>query len=100
MLAIFKDTYTRGGFQSAMHNADGIIVQTRSAQLELPLLVAPVLPQELLRSIRKITLRLPDTEQGLVAQSTMFVSRTMWYNETAVIFHAEGGGALKVRAAR
>ena len=89
--AMYKDTYVKG--DTTMSNADGQVVGTRAATHDLPLLVAPVLPDAELFSVETIRLTLP----GPPAEINSFrISRVQKVNSTAVVFHALGGEQIRV----
>ena len=54
--AMYKDTYVKG--DTTMSNANGQVVGTRAATHDLPLLVAPVLPDNELFSVEGTQMRL------------------------------------------
>ena len=108
--AIYKDTYVVKG---AMSNAKGEIVLTGMATLDLPLIVAPVLPLKELFSVETIHVTLPGSTTGpaelisgeaineagpsVVTSIRMFrISGVEKVNSTAVVFHALGGEQIRV----
>ena len=60
--AIYKDTYVKG--DTTMSNANGKVVGTRVATHNLPLIVAPVLPDDELFSVETLRLTLPGSTSG------------------------------------
>ena len=105
--AMYKDTYVKG--DTTMSNADGQVVGTRAATHDLPLLVAPVLPDAELFSVETIRLTLPGSPAGDKVGSgeaindhlndeinSFRISRVQKVNSTAVVFHALGGEQIRV----
>ena len=107
--AMYKDTYVKG--DTTMSNADGQVVGTRAATHDLPLLVAPVLPDAELFSVETIRLTLPGSPAGDKAEvgsgeaindhlndeiNSFRISRVQKVNSTAVVFHALGGEQIRV----
>ena len=107
--AIYKDTYVKG--DTTMSNAKGEVVGTRVATHDLPLLVAPVLPDDELFSVETIRVTLPggpadpaefgsgeainnEVIPGVV--TSLRISRVDKVNSTAVVFHALGGEEVRV----
>ena len=107
--AIYKDTYVKG--DTTMSNARGEVVGTRVATHDLPLLVAPVLPDDELFSVETIRVTLPggpadpaefgsgeainnEVIPGVV--TSLRISRVDKVNSTAVVFHALGGEQIRV----
>jgi len=117
--AIYKDTYVVKG-DTAMSNAKGEVVGTRVATHNLPLIVAPVLPDDELFSVETLRVTLPGSTTGpaeLVSGKAinetvgsgetindfgpsvvrMFrISGVEKVNSTAVVFHALGGEQIRV----
>ena len=107
--AIYKDTYIKG--DTTMSNAKGEVVGTRVATHDLPLLVAPVLPDDELFSVETIRVTLPGSPadpavvgSGEAINNEVFpgvvtslrISRVDKVNSTAVVFHALGGEEVRV----
>lgn len=106
--AIYKDTYVRG--DTTMSDADGQVVGTRAATHNLPLIVAPVLPNDELFSVETIRFELPGTtvdpneagsgaSDGAVGPSVLSsvrITRVDKVNRTAVVFHGAGGEEVRV----
>ena len=82
-------------FMSA-NDGSGTISQTLPASATLPLLAAPVLPKQMLRSVRQITVTLADPELGMKVEGTYIIDQLMWYNKTAVAFHTNSGGQIRI----
>jgi hypothetical protein len=109
--AIYKDTYVKG--DTTMSDANGKVVLTGKATHNLPLIVAPVLPEDELFSVEAIRFKLPDTTaragptelgSGDEASSvvpddvvnSVRISRVEKVNSTAVVFHGLGGEEIRV----
>lgn len=103
--AIYKDTYVKG--DTTLSNAKGQVVGTRAATHNLPLLVAPVLPDNELFSAETIHFKVPTINLGPngtsglsdVASSrriSVRVSRVEKVNSTAVVFYGIGGEEIRV----
>jgi len=106
--AIFKDTYIKG--DTTMSNANGEVVRTGVATHDLPLLVAPVLPDDQLSSVETIRVTLPGRTPGPIefgsgeavnevgpSEINWFrISRVQKINSTVVVFHALGGETIRV----
>jgi hypothetical protein len=109
--AVYKDTYVKGG--TTMSDANGKVVGTRVATHNLPLIVAPVLPDDELFSVETLRLTLPgstsgppelgsgeainEVSPGVVNSVRMFrISSVEKINSTAVVFHALGGEEIRV----
>ena len=107
--AVYKDTYVKG--DTTMSNANGQVVGTRAATHDLPLLVAPVLPDNELFSVETIRVTLPGSPadpavvgSGEAINNEVFpgvvtslrISRVDKVNSTAVVFHALGGEQIRV----
>ena len=111
--AMYKDTYVKG--DTTMSNANGQVVGTHAATHDLPLLVAPVLPDNELFSVETIRVTLPvsplpgspadpaevgsgeainEVIPGVV--NAFRISRVEKVNSTAVVFHALGGEQVRV----
>jgi hypothetical protein len=80
----------------AANDGSGTITQTLPASATLPLLAAPVLPKQMLRSVRQITVTLADPELGMKVEGTYIIDQLMWYNKTAVAFHTNSGGQIRI----
>ena len=80
----------------AANDGTGTITQTLPASATLPLLAAPVLPKAMLRSVRQITVTLADPELGMKVEGTYVIDQLMWYNKTAVAFHTNSGGQIRI----
>ena len=80
----------------ASNDGSGTITQTLPASATLPLLAAPVLPKAMLRSVRQITVTLADPELGMKVEGTYVIDQLMWYNKTAVAFHTNSGGQIRI----
>jgi len=80
----------------ASNDGSGTITQTLPASATLPLLAAPVLPKQMLRSVRQITVTLADPELGMKVEGTYIIDQLMWYNKTAVAFHTNSGGQIRI----
>jgi len=80
----------------ASNDGSGTITQTLPASATLPLLAAPVLPKQMLRSVRQITVTLADPELGMKVEGTYVIDQLMWYNKTAVAFHTNSGGEIRI----
>ena len=80
----------------AANDGSGTITQTLPASATLPLLAAPVLPKAMLRSVRQITVTLADPELGMKVEGTYVIDQLMWYNKTAVAFHTNSGGQIRI----
>ena len=112
--AMYKDTYVKG--DTTMSNANGQVVGTRAATHDLPLLVAPVLPDNELFSVETIRVTLPvspppgspadpaEVGSGEQANNEVIpgvvksfrISSVEKVNSTAVVFHALGGEQVRV----
>ena len=106
--AIYKDTYVKG--DTTMSDANGKVVLTGKATHNLPLIVAPVLPEDELFSVEAIRFKLPDTTAGPNGPSgdeassvvpddvvnSVRISRVEKVNSTAVVFHGLGGEEIRV----
>ena len=109
--AIYKDTYVKG--DTTMSDANGKVVLTGKATHNLPLIVAPVLPEDELFSVETLRLTLPgstsgppelgsgeainEVSPGVVTSLRMFrISSVEKINSTAVVFHALGGEEIRV----
>eukprot|EP00964_Phaeocystis_antarctica_P024118 scaffold13501_cov52-Phaeocystis_antarctica.AAC.1 len=102
-----------------MSNANGEVVGTRMATHDLPLIVAPVLPDDELSSVETIRVTLPGSTTGPAEVSSgeansevssgeavneagpsevnwFRISRVQKVNSTAVVFHALGGEQIRV----
>ena len=106
--AMYKDTYVKG--DTTMSNANGQVVGTRAATHDLPLLVAPVLPDNELFSVETIRVTMPGSPAdpaefgsgeatnelipGVV--KSFRISSVDKVNLTAVVFHALGGEQVRV----
>jgi hypothetical protein len=55
-----------------------------------------VLPKQMLRSVRQITVTLADPELGMKVEGTYIIDQLMWYNKTAVAFHTNSGGQIRI----
>ena len=109
---IYKDSYVKG--DTILSNAKGQVVGTRAATHNLPLLVAPVLPDNELFSVETIHFKLPTIkainaspngtgggEVGLSGAANSLrisvrVSRVEKVNSTAVVFYGLGGEEIRV----
>ena len=109
--AIYKDTYVKG--DTTLSNAKGQVVGTRAATHNLPLLVAPVLPDNELFSAETIHFKVPTPTINLSPNGTsggkgglgdvasarrisVRVSRVEKVNSTAVVFYGIGGEEIRV----
>ena len=112
--AIYKDTYVKG--DTTMSNAEGEVVGTRVATHNLPLIVAPVLPDDELFSVETLRVTLPGSRTTGLAEvgsgevgsdeaiseigpgevNSFRISRVQKINSTAVVFHALGGETIRV----
>ena len=109
--AIYKDTYVKG--DTTMSDANGKVVGTRVATHNLPLIVAPVLPDDELFSVETLRLTLPgstsgppelgsgeainEVSPGVVNSVRMFrISSVEKINSTAVVFYGHGGEEIRV----
>ena len=106
--AIYKDTYVKG--DTTMSNANGKVVGTRVATHNLPLIVAPVLPDDELFSVETLRVTLPgrttgptelgsgeainEVSPGVV--NSVRISRVEKVNSTAVVFYGQGGEEIRV----
>ena len=106
--AIYKDTYVKG--DTTMSDANGKVVLTGKATHNLPLIVAPVLPDDELFSVETLRLTLPGSTSGPPelgsgeainevspgVVTSLRISRVDKINSTAVVFHALGGEEIRV----
>ena len=94
--AIYKDPYVVKG-DTAMSNAKGEVVGTRVATHNLPLIVAPVLPDDELFSVETLRVTLPNSEfEEEDAVNSFRITRVEKVNSTVVIFYALGGEQIRV----
>ena len=108
VVILAKDTYVKG--DTTMSNAKGEVVGTRVATHNLPLIVAPVLPDDELFSVETLRVTLPGSTTGLAEVSSgkavnevgpseinsFRITRVQKVNSTAVVFHALGGEQIRV----
>jgi hypothetical protein len=106
--AIYKDTYVKG--DTTMSNANGKVVLTGKATHNLPLIVAPVLPDDELFSVETLRLTLPGSTSGPPelgsgeainevspgVVNSVRISRVEKINSTAVVFYGHGGEEIRV----
>eukprot|EP00964_Phaeocystis_antarctica_P020939 scaffold11587_cov56-Phaeocystis_antarctica.AAC.2 len=119
VVILAKDTYVKG--DTTMSNSNGEVVGTRMATHNLPLIVAPVLPDDELFSVETLRVTLPGSttgpaevtnsgeavngevgsgeainEVGPGVVNSFRISRVEKVNSTAVVFHALGGEQVRV----
>ena len=117
VVILAKDTYVKG--DTTMSNANGEVVLTGVAPHNLPLIVAPVLPDVELSSVETIRVTLPGSTAGPAEVSSdeatneagsgetineigpsevnwFRISRVQKINSTVVVFHALGGEQIRV----
>ena len=95
VVVLAKDTYVKG--DTTMANSHGEVVGTRMATHNLPLIVAPVLPDDELFSVETLRVTLPGSTTDPTKVSSGFrISRVDRTNSTAVEFHALGGERIRV----
>lgn len=77
----------------------GVISQTLPAATLLPLYTAPVLHyinKKMLSSVRQLTVKYADPETNMKVEGTYALDKTLRYNDTVVIFHANSGEQIKI----
>eukprot|EP00964_Phaeocystis_antarctica_P083744 scaffold52703_cov51-Phaeocystis_antarctica.AAC.1 len=95
VVVLAKDTYVKG--DTTMSNTHGEVVGTRMATHNLPLIVAPVLPDDELFSVETLRVTLPgSTMVGPGVVTSFRISRVDRINSTAVVFHTLGGEQVRV----
>jgi len=94
VVILAKDTYVKG--DTTMSNAKGEVVGTRVATHNLPLYVAPVLPDDELFSVETLRVTLPDIEFDVDAVYSYHISSVKKVNSTVVVFYAVGGEQVRV----
>ena len=106
--AIYKDTYVKG--DTTMSDANGKVVLTGKATHNLPLIVAPVLPEDELFSVETLRVTLPGSTSGPPelgsgeainevipgVVNSVRISRVEKVNSTAVVFYGHGGEEIRV----
>jgi hypothetical protein len=106
--AIYKDTYVKG--DTTMSDANGKVVLTGKATHNLPLIVAPVLPDDELFSVETLRVTLPGSTSGPPelgsgeainevipgVVNSVRISRVEKVNSTAVVFYGQGGEEIRV----
>jgi len=100
MIFVMKDMHVYRGVNDGLHptasDGHGSVVLTGTATYDLPLFVAPVLPDEELFSVDKIRLTLPDIEYGEDAVNSFRIAKVVKVNSTVVVFHALGGEQIHI----
>ena len=98
MIHVLKDLHVhRSGLHPTASDGRGNIVLTGTATYDLPLFVAPVIPEEELFNVDKIRVTLPNSEfEEEDAVNSFRITRVEKVNSTVVIFYALGGEQIRV----
>ena len=98
MIHVLKDLHVhRSGLHPTASDGRGNIVLTGTATYDLPLFVAPVIPEEELFNVDKIRVTLPNREfEEEDVVNSFRITRVEKVNSTVVIFYALGGEQIRV----